>query len=73
MTELQPVPTPFIDWYGIWPSHRKEEPDGRIWSQAPPCGIKLSIEQARKSDQFLAKERPWEQKTNLRIIMLLQE
>ena len=73
MTDSHPVPTPFIDWYGIWPSHRKEEPDGRIWSQAPPRGIKLSIEQARKSDQFVAKERPWEQKANLRIIMLLQE
>ena len=73
MAEPQPVPTPFIDWYGIWPSHRKEEADGRIWSQEPPRGLKLSIEQAKKSDEFLKKERPWELNSNMRLITLLQE
>lgn len=73
MAEPQPVPTPFIDWYGIWPSHRKEEADGRTWSQEPPRGLKLTIEQAKKSDEFLKKEQPWELNSNMRLITLLQE
>ena len=46
MTESHPVPTPFIDWYGIWPSHRKRDDDGTTWAQDPPQGIELTQEQA---------------------------
>ena len=35
---MQPQLTPFLDWYGIWPSHRKLEDDGTVWSQDPPQG-----------------------------------
>ncbi len=47
---MQTQPTPFLDWYGIWPSHRKLEDDGTVWSQDPPQGIELVPERARKSE-----------------------
>ena len=73
MSDQNPTPTPFIDWYGIWPSHRKEEADGRIWSQEPPRGVKLAIEPAQKSDLMFHKERPWEQNANVRFVTMLHE
>ena len=73
MPDESPMPTPFLDWYGLWPSHRKEEADGRIWSQEPPRGVKIAIEKAQKSDVFLHKERPWEQEANMRLVTLLHE
>ncbi len=68
---MQPQPTPFLDWYGIWPSHRKLEEDGTVWSQDPPRGIELTPELARKSEVFFHKERPWEQGANLHINAML--
>ena len=65
--------TPFLDWYGIWPSHRKLEEDGRIWSQSPPRGVRLRQEPAEKSPVFFHKERPWEQETNLGINTIIYE
>ena len=73
MNDEQSVAKPFLDWYGIWPSHRKREEDGTIWSQDPPRGVKLSIEPARKSEVFFAKERPWEKEANLNIHTMLYE
>ena len=70
---MQPPPTPFLDWYGIWPSHRKLEDDGTVWSQDPPRGIDLAPEMARKSEVFFHKERPWEQGANLQINTMLHE
>ena len=49
----EPVPKPFLDWYGVWASHRKLEGDGTVWSQDPPRGVGLTLELARKSDVFL--------------------
>ena len=68
---MQPQPTPFLDWYGIWPSHRKLEEDGTVWSQDPPRGIELTPELARKSEVFFHKERPWEQGANLHVNAML--
>ena len=65
MSDQQPSPTPFLDWFGIWPSHRKRDDDGTTWSQDPPQGIELTQEQARKSPVFFHKERPWEQNANV--------
>ena len=70
---MQPQPTPFLDWYGIWPSHRKLEDDGTVWSQDPPQGIELAPELARKSEVFFHKERPWEQGANLHINAMLHD
>ena len=61
------TPTPFLDWFGIWPSHRKLEDDGTLWSQDSPQGIKLTPELAQKSEVFFHKERAWEQGANLNI------
>ena len=73
MSEEQPAARPFLDWYGVWPSHRKIEKDGRIWSQDPPRGVRLSIEPAQKSAVFFARERPWEKGSNLSISTVLHE
>ena len=70
---MQPQLTPFLDWYGIWPSHRKLEDDGTVWSQDPPQGIELVPELARKSEVFFHKERPWEQEANLHINAMLHD
>jgi len=68
-----PILKPFLDWYGIWPSHRKEEDDGRVWSQDPPQGVQLTIEPAHKSEVFFAGEHPWEREANLGIVTVLHE
>ena len=70
---MQPQPTPFLDWYGIWPSHRKLEDDGTVWSQDPPQGIELVPELAHKSEVFFHKERPWEQGANLHTNAMLHD
>ena len=66
-----PEPTPFLDWYGVWPSHRKRESDGQVWSQDPPQGIELTPEAAEKSAVFFHKEHPWEKGANLHINSML--
>ena len=73
MADNEVLKTPFLDWYGLWPSHRKEEADGRVWSQEPPHGVRLGLETAVKSEVFLRAERPWEKEGSLRLVALLQE
>ena len=73
MSEKRPAAIPFLDWYGIWPSHRKIERDGVVWSQDPPRGVRLSIEPAEKSEIFFAGEREWEERSNLNINTVLFE
>ena len=73
MDNLKAATRPFLDWYGIFASHRKEEADGRIWSQEPPTGVRLAIEPAKKSEVFFHRERPWEQDANLHINTMLYD
>ncbi len=73
MQENRPVALPFLDWYGVWPSHRKEEKDGRIWSQEPPRGVEIRIEPASKSEIFFTAEKPWEQQANFSVNTVLYE
>ena len=73
MNDNRPAPTPILDHYGIWASHRKLEPDGTIWSQDPPRGVKIEIETARKSDVFFHKERPWERGANLHLNSMIYD
>jgi len=68
-----PIAKPMLDQYGIFASHRKQEADGRIWSQAPPTGVRIEQEQAVKSAVFFAKERPWEIEANISINTVLYE
>ena len=67
MKNDNPIPLPFLDHRGIWPSHRKIEEDGTLWSDDPPVNVKLRIEPARKSDIFLHAERPWEEEARFHI------
>ena len=71
MTDSQRYP--FLDAYGIFPSHRKIEADGTVWSQDPPQGVALRVQTAALSDVFLAPERPWEEDSDLGIVALLHE
>jgi hypothetical protein len=56
MSHTDPSFIPMLDWYGVWPSHRKEEDDGGVWSQDPPRGVALLLEPARKTDVFFADD-----------------
>ena len=73
MNANDPVPLPLLDHRSIWPSHRKIEDDGTLWSDDPPVGVKLRIEPARKSEIFLRAERPWEEEARLRIATVLYD
>ena len=73
MAKTKVIPKPFLDWYGIWPSHRKLEEDGTIWSQDPPRGVRLSIEPAKKTNEFFTKERPWEKNARIHVNTVLYE
>ncbi|MEW6755786.1 MAG: hypothetical protein AB1505_33135 [Candidatus Latescibacterota bacterium] len=73
MRTTPPTPRPFLDWYGVWASHRKEESDGTVWSQDPPRGVCLRIEPARSSPLLLRPERPWEEGAQLGLITVLHE
>jgi len=68
-----PQPIPFLDHYGLWPSHRKLETDGTVWSQDPPQGVRIGIEPAAKSAVFFAAEQPWEAEAALHLSTLLYE
>ena len=52
MADEKPVPVPFFDWYGIWASHRKEEPDA---DAAPPIIRKeVSVLAADDGERFVS-------------------
>ena len=48
----QPVPQPFLDWFGVWPGQAGRDDQGRAWLQDPPQGIRLKVQPARKSEVF---------------------
>lgn len=73
MKEEKLIAKPFLDWYGIWASHRKIEKDGSIWSQDPPLGVRLVVQPAKKSEVFFEKEYPWEIGSNLGINTIIHE
>ena len=64
---------PFLDAFGIWPSHRKIEEDGSVWSQDPPRGVNLRVQPASVSEVFLPMDRPWEGPGTAGIIALLHD
>ena len=73
MATESPSPLPLLDHRSIWPSHRKIEEDGTLWSDDPPVGVKLTIEPARKSEVFFTAQRPWEQDARIQINTVIYE
>ena len=67
MATESPAPLPLLDHRNIWPSHRKIEEDGTLWSDDPPVGVRLTVEPARKSEVFFTTQRPWEQEAGINI------
>ena len=55
----QPVPQPFLDWFGVWPGQAGRDDQGRAWLQDPPQGIRLKVQPARKSEVFFRPTKPW--------------
>ena len=52
---------PFVDWYEIWPGQAgRRKDDGGSWLQDPPEGVRLSIQEARRSEPIVRAEKPWE-------------
>lgn len=73
MASEKPLPLPLLDHRDIWPSHRKIEEDGTLWSDDPPEGVRLAVEPARKSDVFFAGQSPWERDARVRISTVIYE
>ena len=73
MATESPSPLPLLDHRSIWPSHRKIEEDGTLWSDDPPVGVKLTVEPARKSEVFFTAQRPWEQDARIQINTVIYE
>ena len=55
------VHEPFLDWYGIWAGQARVNENGETWLKDPPTGVRLSVQQARRSEVFFRSEKPWEQ------------
>jgi hypothetical protein len=64
---------PFLDTGGIWPSHRKIETDGSVWSQDAPVGVRLKVQTASLSQVMLPAESLWEVDASPGIVSLLHE
>ena len=61
MSETPLVRQPFLDWYDIWAGQAKVNENKETWLKDPPMGVKLSVQQARRSDVFFRSEKAWEQ------------
>ncbi len=61
MSNNGPTLKPFVDWYEIWPGQagRRTDDDGS-WLQDPPEGVRLSIQEARRSEPIVRAKKPWE-------------
>ena len=53
-------PAPFLDWSNVWSGAVAYENDGRAWVSEAPRGVRLSVQQAEKSQPVLVSDRPWE-------------
>ena len=61
---------PFLDWYGIWPGQSGRDEDGYSFFEDPPLGVRLRVQEARKSAVFFRREQPWEQHTLNKLTIL---
>ena len=50
MSQAPLIPQPFLDWYGVWPGQTKITDDNEIWVQDMPLGVRLSVQEATKSE-----------------------
>ena len=68
------IKKPFVDWYGIWPGHTGAWEDGFGVTQDPPVGnLQLKVQQAQKSEIFITRERPWEQRLLMPFCVLRED
>ncbi len=54
------TPEPFLDWYGVYAGRVGYGQDGRARIDGAPQGVRLSVQQAEKSEPVLVQDRPWE-------------
>ena len=52
---------PFLDWYDIWAGQACANENGESWLKDPPLGVRLAVQQVRRSPVFFRAEKPWEQ------------
>lgn len=60
MKQDGPILKPFVDWYEIWPGQAGQHDDGGSWLQDPPEGVRLTVQEARRSEPIVRAEKPWE-------------
>ncbi len=65
------TPEPFLDWYGIYAGRAEYGEDGQARIDGAPWGVRLSVQEAEKSEPVLVQDRPWE--TNLWSATVLHE
>ena len=70
MATTTPTMEPFLDWYGIWPGQSGRDEDGYSFFEDPPVGVRLRVQEARKSAVFFGREQPWEQHTLNKLTIL---
>ena len=71
MDDATPITQPFLDWGGIWPGQSGRDEDGHSFFEDPPTGVHLRVQQAKKSEPFLRRERPWEKQSLSSKVVLL--
>ena len=73
MNDSSLIPQTFLDWGGIWPGQSGRDEHGRSFFEDPPQGVRLRVQEARKSAPFLQRERPWEKHSLSSKIVMLDE
>ena len=73
MNDSSLIPQPFLDWGGIWPGQSGRDQHGHSFFEDPPQGVRLRVQEARKSVPFLQRERPWEKHSLSSKMVLLDE
>ena len=46
------IPSPFLDWIDVWPGQSGRDEQDRAFLQDPPQGVRLSVQQAWRSEPF---------------------
>ena len=67
------IPSPFLDWIDVWPGQSGRDEQDRAFLQDPPQGVRLSVQQAWRSEPFLRPERPWERQRINGVCVLLED
>ena len=58
---------------GVWPGQAGSDESSRAYLQDPPRGIRLRLQQARKSSVIMRPPKPWGRSILSHLTMLLED